>query len=1378
MTGGITARGGTNGGNGGLVEVSGKELLVFTGTVDAGSDLGQAGELLLDPQNITIGDPDSPLATLFNPEPEAITGTAVGFAFSVAAVGEDIIVGSPNYDSPDGTSNAGQAFLFDGNGNFLQTYNNPNPTVGGFFGNTVASGGDNQFFVGAPRNTSNEVDQAGQVFLFNTESTQPLQTYDNPNPNARFDFIFSGNVPSTDSNFGTSITAIGGDRVLIGAPGHTSGGIERAGQAFLIDRNNSSNVIQTFDNPNPSEAENVSGAGNAFGISTAQVENNLLIGASGNTSGNFSRAGQAFLFTQDNNQPIQTFNNPNPNENAAFGDSLVGVGSNLLIGAPGNDGGSGQAFLFTQDNNQPIQTFNNPVANGSQFGDSVAVSAENSFIIGAPGNSSDGVSEAGQAFLINSEGTVLETFDNPNPDSDGLFGNDVASVGSNTVVIGAQGNTATNTSVGEVSDAGEAFITRTGQDFGEIGQITDNVSFTTNPGGSINLFPETITNVTNTGTDVILQANNDLIVASGQEIATNADGQGGNITFQAGRNVSINSNIFTDNGNLNITANETAENGVVAEFREPGTASIFVASGVTLNTGSGNINLNVNSGEGTRGGISVGTLTGSNIALITGSGTVDADGVISGANNTPAANITVAGDEINFNGGDDSVIANNITLSSGTPEQNINIGNESDTTALDLETSDITALNITQSDDPAVGSIAIGDPNSTGTVTLFDSVADGGANPLENPVNLLGGDTLVAPNLDFTWDIASGNLNNIFANGLTYNNFANYRAGTGNNTFVLGNASVDSINGGEGNNTLIGNSNNNTYRLTDVDLGTINEATEFSNIQNLTAGDGNDTFAFVGETAQITGNIDGGGGNNTFDYSEYEVEQGGFEFDPASSTATAVGGTINNIAGLIGEPNVVSPEVERQVRSEVSTQDEEQTARESESEVPETLDNIAFERSVSDENYVQTLLPIIDSEFAREYNNYYDRSSEPSNRNREDGIQVNLPQVKQNLKSVEEATGAKPALIYVAFFPAGVDAIQGRGSNILPQADDQLELITITQAGQPIRKQIKGVTRADVNKVARRFSQSIFDQQPEKYYLPPAQQLYKWFIEPIKADLDTQEIDNLVFLMDIGLRTVPIAAMHDGEQYLIQEYSVGLMPSLSLTDTRYQNISDLGLLAMGSETFPADSNLAPLPAVPVEVDIITQQLWSGGTSFLDENFTLENLQQTQASNPFGILHLATHAEFTPGTPKNSFIQFGDRKLELDRVRELGLNNPQVELMVLSACKTAFGDPDAEYGFAGLAHQAGVKSALGSLWYVNDQGTLSIMSKFYQELKDAPIKAEALRRAQIAMIEESVRLEPGKLITETQTFALPDDIGVVDMTHPRYWSSFTIVGNPW
>jgi CHAT domain-containing protein len=164
------------------------------------------------------------------------------------------------------------------------------------------------------------------------------------------------------------------------------------------------------------------------------------------------------------------------------------------------------------------------------------------------------------------------------------------------------------------------------------------------------------------------------------------------------------------------------------------------------------------------------------------------------------------------------------------------------------------------------------------------------------------------------------------------------------------------------------------------------------------------------------------------------------------------------------------------------------------------------------------------------------------------------------------------------------------------------------------------------------------------------------------------------------------------------------------------------------------------------------------------------------------LHLATHAEFLPGKPSNSYIQFGDRKLKLSEVRELGLNNPEVELIVLSACQTAVGDRDAEYGFASLAYQAGVKSAIGSLWSISDAGTLALMSNFYKELKDAPIKAEALRLAQVAMIKNQVQIKNDKLIGADFQFDLPVEIrkneGEPQLAHPYYWSAFSLVGNPW
>jgi CHAT domain-containing protein len=121
----------------------------------------------------------------------------------------------------------------------------------------------------------------------------------------------------------------------------------------------------------------------------------------------------------------------------------------------------------------------------------------------------------------------------------------------------------------------------------------------------------------------------------------------------------------------------------------------------------------------------------------------------------------------------------------------------------------------------------------------------------------------------------------------------------------------------------------------------------------------------------------------------------------------------------------------------------------------------------------------------------------------------------------------------------------------------------------------------------------------------------------------------------------------------------------------------------------------------------------------------------------------------------------------------------VELMVLSACKTALGNEEAELGFAGLALQAGVKTALGSLWSVSDEGTLALMTNFYQALKQAPIKADALRQAQLAMIRGDVRMENGKLTGSGFRGNLnAESEKSTDFIHPYYWSAFTMIGSPW
>jgi CHAT domain-containing protein len=200
----------------------------------------------------------------------------------------------------------------------------------------------------------------------------------------------------------------------------------------------------------------------------------------------------------------------------------------------------------------------------------------------------------------------------------------------------------------------------------------------------------------------------------------------------------------------------------------------------------------------------------------------------------------------------------------------------------------------------------------------------------------------------------------------------------------------------------------------------------------------------------------------------------------------------------------------------------------------------------------------------------------------------------------------------------------------------------------------------------------------------------------------------------------------------------------------------------------------------VELATITPSLWKG-KSFLNDAFTLENLKAQRRQQPFGIIHLATHASFQPGAPSNSYIELWDTKLRLNQLSQLGWNDPAVELLVLSACRTALGDEQAELGFAGLAVQSGVKSAIASLWSVSDEGTLGLMTQLYQQLKQAPIKGEALRQAQISMIRGQVQLSGGQLMTGTKSVSLPPELsklGNRKLEHPYYWASFTMIGNPW
>ncbi|MEM9906184.1 MAG: CHAT domain-containing protein [Cyanobacteria bacterium P01_D01_bin.44] len=421
-------------------------------------------------------------------------------------------------------------------------------------------------------------------------------------------------------------------------------------------------------------------------------------------------------------------------------------------------------------------------------------------------------------------------------------------------------------------------------------------------------------------------------------------------------------------------------------------------------------------------------------------------------------------------------------------------------------------------------------------------------------------------------------------------------------------------------------------------------------------------------------------------------------------------------------------------------------------------------RAVLDSANASAALDEVEEQRTQEFSAYFGRDLRAA--------ELTPPQIRQLLTQVETQTSNRSVVVYVK--------APKLEANTSGQLSSPLELLVFTTSGEPVSLVIPDVSRDELFQTIAQFRSTLITsaRRGSKSYLTPAQQLYQWLVKPLEDEMGPDAIDTVLFSMDSGLRSLPMAALHDGQQFLIEKYSVGMVPSLGLMNTQYQPLDDVQVLAMGASAFQA---LQPLPAVPTELNTINQ-LWPS-QRFLNETFTRYTLIQQQKQAPSQIIHLATHAEFKAGNVDNSYIQLWDESLRLSDIHTLGWDNPAVDLLVLSACHTAVGSPEAEMGFAGLAVASGVKSAVASLWAVSDVGTLALMHEFYQQLRTSRVKSEALRSAQLALLKGEARIESGQLISEEfdKAVSLPPELkflGNMDFSHPYYWSGFTMIGSPW
>jgi len=315
-----------------------------------------------------------------------------------------------------------------------------------------------------------------------------------------------------------------------------------------------------------------------------------------------------------------------------------------------------------------------------------------------------------------------------------------------------------------------------------------------------------------------------------------------------------------------------------------------------------------------------------------------------------------------------------------------------------------------------------------------------------------------------------------------------------------------------------------------------------------------------------------------------------------------------------------------------------------------------------------------------------------------------------------------------------------------PKAERRLKKFQWINDSKKIREEVKNFHRE---------VQAYYDHTDA--FLTPAQNLYNSIIRPFASDLDPAYIKTLVFIQDGFLRSIPMAALHNGQKFLVQKYAIATTPGLRLTSPKPVDFQGLRTLALGlSEAATVDGEeFKALENVTDELEQVTQ-IFPGSKKLLNEQFNRQSLEQELKQAVYPIIHIATHGQF--GTiPEDSFLVTGNNQkititqLESDIRRFSGGSEP-VELLALTACQTGIGDDRATLGMAGITVQAGVRSALASLWYVEDAFTQQLVAKFYDNLLSPMSKAEALQEAQNALINQNPNI------------------------HPAQWAPFILIGN--
>jgi CHAT domain-containing protein len=313
-------------------------------------------------------------------------------------------------------------------------------------------------------------------------------------------------------------------------------------------------------------------------------------------------------------------------------------------------------------------------------------------------------------------------------------------------------------------------------------------------------------------------------------------------------------------------------------------------------------------------------------------------------------------------------------------------------------------------------------------------------------------------------------------------------------------------------------------------------------------------------------------------------------------------------------------------------------------------------------------------------------------------------------------------------------------------------LVLLVSTGGDIQQITVDATSDEINDAALDLRVRL-QTRPNNRFLYPARQLYDWVIRPLLPILQENQVDTLVIVPDGMLRLIPMSTLYDGKQFLIENYSLAITPGLTLINPRPIDWANSATLVAGLSD--AVQGYPPLPSVGKELETI-KTLTNGQDKLFNAEYTFDNLRDTLKSKEFSVLHLATHGEFS-SDPDETYLLSYDGKVTMDKLQTvIGLGkfrNKPIELLTLSACRTAVGDERAALGLAGVAVKSGARSAIATLWFVDDEATALVITDFYREMRqNGKAKAKALQSAQ------------KKLIAQTRYW------------HPSYWAPFLLIGN--